>query len=1123
MSEGRAGRLAASVWLMFKRSLAHWKSLLPLVAGLVLASAIMAGTTIYYDALNNLAFGRALAQHSPVDLDILATHSQRPTSHGVRSRIADSVERQVELRMSWLIDGSVHAVKSETLALSPPGAEASAGADDRRAYFAAAPRLYDHVTLLPGGSRPRPPRMLGDGQPLEVEAVVPVDVADELGIEVGQVLSAVPYGESAVPFARVTVSGLFERRDPLDDFWVLYERVLQKGASLTVDTLPLFVDEDAYYGVLGPAFGSLESTYGWLLDVDTERIDVADKERVAADIVQAQQWINSAVPGFRLSTSLLMVFASYDERLLFTKVPMLVFLVTAAMVVLYYVGTMASLIIERRRGDIVLLRARGAGSRPVLAVFLIEGAGIVALAIALGPLAAAAAVNMLGLTPGLSDVSGGGVLGANVSVGAYLLSAIGGMLGFGAIVLVSLQACRTDVAEHRQRLARPPELPLFQRRYLDVMLLVVAVVLFRQLAEQGSVLAVGLFGEAVVNHILLAAPGLALIAASMVLLRLFPVAMRVLGGVLSRYSSASLMLGVWHISRNPTPYSRVFLLLVLMAGLGVAAASFVATLERNFEERVLYSTGGDIRVEGIGLDLGIPRRDIAAAYEKNEATGRAAPVYRGRARDATLPQRRALTILAVDIDSFEDVAWLPEDFPTDLVGDVLRSSRRSAPAGLQLSETASTLNVRFKAERPDPSLRLTFRVRDANDRYHSYTAGPLGRSDFLGNVKKPEWLLGSTSFHGPGRWWQGPLALVSMGVHSEYHSDPLPRGSILIDHISEGRFDAVPSGQGYKELRVETEVVEPFDSIEAWSVMRLNTESSPDVLSGAGEVRFSWGGGGAVTSHGIMFGPSPPPMSVLGSASLVESGDYRLGDRISLSMAGRTIPATLAGTVELFPTLDPRSERFVVADLKTLVRYANLDPLADELQPNEVWLSLTSDPEVSERPTQRFYERPFEAELVHDRARLLAESNVDPLARAGWRALLVGAFSTVLLLASIGFFVHVYFSFREREQQFAVLRSIGLSTRQLAAIVWLEQAVQVLGGMALGTWMGVRLVSAVMPFMGHDETGGQVVPPFAVQVDWTSLALAYAVIAVIFGGIMAGVVWAVHRVAAHRALRIEDI
>ncbi len=1123
MKQGRAERLAAAAWLIFKRSLANWRSLLPLLAGLVLASAIMAGTTIYYDALNNLAFSRALAENAPEDLDILAVHTQRPTSYGVYGRVAGSVESQVESRLAWLLDGGIHAAKSETMAMAAPGAEASAGADDRRAYFAIAPSLYDHVTVLRPGSRPRPPRLMGYGVPMEIDAIVPADVADELGIEFGQVLSVVPYSDVAVPFAHVTVSGLFERRDPNDDFWVLYDRVLQKGASLTVESLPLFVHEGGYFTVTGPEFARLETTYGWLLDVDTERITVADKDRAAADIEQAQQWINSAEPGFRLSTSLLAVFASYDERLLFTRVPMLVFLVTAAIVVLYYVATMASLTIERRRSDIALLRSRGADSRGVLAVFLIEGAGIAALAVALGPLVAAGAVNVLGLTPALSDVSGGAVLGANISAGSYMLSVIGGALGFGAILLASLQACRTDVSEHRQRQARPPEMPLFQRRYLDVMLLVIAVVLFWQLAEQGSVLAEGLFGETAVNSVLLAAPGLALIAASMVLLRLFPLIMRVLGGLLSRYSTASLMLGVWQIARNPTPYSRVFLLLVLMAGLGVAAASFVATLERNFEERVLYTTGADVRVEGIGLDLGIPRRDLAAAYEKDSGVASAAAAYRTEVSDVDFRRRGTLTLLAVDFDSLADVAWLPGGFPLDEVEDVLRSSRQAAPTGLQLSETAATLNVRFKAERPDPSLRLTFRVRDANDRYHSYTAGPLGRSDFLGNVRSPEWLLGSASFHGPGRWWQVPLSLVSMGVHAEFHSDPLPRGSILIDHISEARFEAVSSGKEYKELRVETEVVDDFDSTEDWTVLRLSPESGSDVLSGAPNVRFSWGGGGALTSHGIMFGPDLPPMSVLGSDSLVESGDYRIGDEISLSVAGRTVPATLAGALELFPTLDPRSGPFIIADLKTLVRYANLDPLADELQPNEAWLSLAPDTEGNDRPSARFYERPFEAEIVHDRARLLAESNVDPLARAGWRALLVGAFATVLLLASIGFFVHVYSSFREREQQFAVLRSIGLSTRQLAAIIWLEQAVQVLGGMALGSWMGVRLVSAVMPFLGHDETGGRVVPPFVVQVDWLSLSLAYAVIAVIFGAIMAGVAWAVHRVAAHRALRIEDM
>ena len=120
------------------------------------------------------------------------------------------------------------------------------------------------------------------------------------------------------------------------------------------------------FAVMGSAFGRLETTYGWLLDVDTASITVADKDPAAADIEQAQQWINSAEPGFRLSTSLLAVFSGYDERLLFTKVPMLVFLVTAAIVVLYYVATMASLTIDRRRTDVVLLPGprRGLARRP---------------------------------------------------------------------------------------------------------------------------------------------------------------------------------------------------------------------------------------------------------------------------------------------------------------------------------------------------------------------------------------------------------------------------------------------------------------------------------------------------------------------------------------------------------------------------------------------------------------------------------------------------------------------------------------------------------------------------------------------------------------------------------------
>jgi hypothetical protein len=170
----------------------------------------------------------------------------------------------------------------------------------------------------------------------------------------------------------------------------------------------------------------------------------------------------------------------------------------------------------------------------------------------------------------------------------------------------------------------------------------------------------------------------------------------------------------------------------------------------------------------------------------------------------------------------------------------------------------------------------------------------------------------------------------------------------------------------------------------------------------------------------------------------------------------------------------------------------------------------------------RLYEEPFESEFVHDREKRLAESQVDPLAKAGWSALLFIGFSTVLVLGCVGFLVHAYVSFREREQQLAIRRSLGLSLRQLVTLVWLEQALVIAAGMALGTWMGARLVGTIMPFLGHDDRGVKVVPPFAIEVNWDSLAMTYAAMGIVFAIIMAGVIFFVFRISLHRILRLGE-
>ena len=166
----------------------------------------------------------------------------------------------------------------------------------------------------------------------------------------------------------------------------------------------------------------------------------------------------------------------------------------------------------------------------------------------------------------------------DISTGAYVMSIIGAALSFGALLIPAIRASRIGVTQHRQESARPARLPAFQRYYLDVLLLLVSAVLFRQLTEQGSIVATSVLGEAAVNQLLVALPGLMLVASAMVLLRLFPLVMSLGSRLMSPWLPAGLVMGVWQMARNPTYYARLSLLLILTAGLGIFASSFGATL-----------------------------------------------------------------------------------------------------------------------------------------------------------------------------------------------------------------------------------------------------------------------------------------------------------------------------------------------------------------------------------------------------------------------------------------------------------------------------------------------------------------------------------------------------------------
>ena len=1121
--------IIATWQLVAKRALAHWRLLSYVVIGVVLASAILSGTVIYFEALRELALKNSLERRTQEQLNITVRASRGPTNNEEYGKVNNVIVPLVNRHVSWMLRDSVHAGRTPTFYLGSPGSEESAQDGDDRTFFAYIDDLDERLPLIEG-AQPNVGTAVGRGQPLELEALVPLQAMQELGAQVGDRFAAVPTISSDIPHVYVTISGAFDWEDANDAELVHFtEKSLQTQTTTTdLRLMPFFISRQSFLEALGPSIGSMSAGYYWYLKTDPSLINADNAQLTVANIQVMASRSVAALQTVSQTTGLDDALIEYDQRLFFSRLPMFIVLILIAFVILYYVATMSSLLVENQRSEVAQFRSRGSDTSQVLMVFILEGATIAVLAAIVAPIIAAFTISLLGLTPAFFGLTGGGLLSVEISPSAYALSVLGGVLGFVALLIPAIQASRFGITQQRQQSSRPSALPVFQRYYLDVLLLLIAIFLFRQLTEQGSVVARDVFGAAVADELLLAVPGLVLVASAMVLLRLFPLAMNLVSKLFAKVLPVAAAMTVWQMSRQPTHYSRLSLLLILTAGLGIFASSFGTTLQRSFEERILHVSGSDVRIVGVNRtstsdDEALMTGDRFAeeiAYERIPGVDTASAVLKRAGRDLTRQQGGSFELIALNSSNFDNVAWFRGDFSDEPIEDLLARIRPDESVykggGIELPSDAVSIGARIRSDRIQPTLQVVARLTNAIDQQADYRLGFVSSSDWL-SLDVPLAEQGREEFLA-----NGPIKLSALYVEQSNLNVSLKPGTALIDDVH------VTTSDGTQAL------LDGFDSIDAWSLLKTTENSISDELKPSSEVFenvvgatvFTWAKGEPLTPRGIFVGEDPPPIKVLASEAFLNNENHRVGDEFEVSVDRARIPISIVGSVELFPTVSSDLKPYLIADISALNAFATSGVADQPFLPEDLWIASSTTGAARERLLESVKSlEGFGSVTVLDREERFRakDASVDPLVDAGWRALLFIAFSAVLLLSCLGFLVHAYSSFRSRQVQFALMRTTGLSGRQLMMMMWLEQTVIIAVGLALGTWMGSRLGATIMPFLGHDDFGGKVIPPFVMVIDWGALIITYAVMLVIFAVITLALIILIRRLSLARILRIGEL
>ncbi|MFI7367441.1 FtsX-like permease family protein [Streptomyces sp. NPDC050149] len=906
------------------------------------------------------------------------------------------------------------------------------------------------------------------------------------------------------PAVRIRVTGVYRPVDRNDPYWQLDElggRGVHKDSFLTYG--PLLTDT--------AAFGSGRITHGgasWLATADftTFGADRIDSLRTAAKnsqkLVAARPGLES---GVTTRTSLPDVLGALERALLVSRATLLIISLQLVLLAAYTLLLVARLLSTERAGETQVLLARGASRGRLAALSALE-----ALLLALP--AAVCAPLLAGPLTGL--LAGQGLLariGLRVDTGptaeVWLVGVVAALACAAAVVAPALTAA--VAARGRGR-----TLPAPLRTGADIALVVVAAVAFWQLDRRtsgGGALSGDREGELGIDPLLVVAPALALLAGTVLTLRLLPPTAKLAERRATAGRGLTVPLAGWQISRRPLRGAGPVLLLVLAVAMGMLAIGQGASWDRSQDDQADFRAGAPVRVLGSGAS----RFGQGGVYDGMPGVRAAVPAAR---TGLGLSGGRQATVLALDTGLAGTELRLRDDQADTDPGKLLRTLRpgKTARAGVLLPDDTArlVLDVTLSAaedgphEREGTAITLTFEDRfGVPYRLQSDTPVPDGKPHAM-TVDLAK------AADAPAGRPAGPLALTGVEFDEAGYPDRIAPRRLTIGGMRSVTEDGATRGVTVpKELAWQAKAtvsIEPDSSLgergPEITAVGSSSRTPIDVSYHTGKVVFEdqWGPKRTVAVRVTAKRGEPGLPAALATDRFLESSGAKTGSVIDIPMPGGPVKVKIVGALRGIPTTGPGAGALdpaagpatdggaLLVDLRAVNRVLATRP--DSAFPPTEWWLFTERGAAAEVAAALRDRAEIDPTQIQVRDEIAEDLHDDPLG-AGPQSALLAVALVAAALAAVGFAVGAVGTLRERSGEFAVLRALGAPRRQLARLLAVEQSLLIGLGLLIGLALGAVLTRAVVPLIVLTGQATQPAPGVLVELPLGRVALLVAGVA----------------------------
>jgi putative ABC transport system permease protein len=574
--------------VIWRRLLSHFGLALAVWSGMTLATGMVVSIPVYAEASGYRILLAALTERAVAD---------PLPPFAMVYRYGGASDPSISWQQYLLTDQLAGNLPAAGIDLpAPPGVRFAATEKLRVGFPDGAGRevLFARIGFLSGierhiqivdGDLPRP--FTGDG-PLDV--LVSETTAAKNTLLIDDLYRVESTGRGPRIDVLVRIAGIWRPADADASYWFQPPSTYSDVFLVPEESFALIADvPDARFVTLA----------AWYTAIDGSSVRSSDVERLRERIATATADIQQRLPGAQLVRSPMEALERHRDQVRVLTVTLALFAVPLLVVIGYFVLQVAGMTVARQQQEMAILRSRGSSRWQVLGLALGEvlllGAAAWAAGLPLGLLLAHViswTVSFLRFAP--LDAPAPTLLPASPW---HALATV--LLALPAVVIPALSAAGRTIISYKIERARATRPPLWQRLYLDILLLIPAVYGYQQLRLSGMIGVPGVTvgtDDPFRNPLLLLAPALMVFAGTLVGMRFLPLLLRALAWIAGLLPGVALVTALRFLSRTPGAYGGPALLVALTLALATFTSSMALTLDRYSEERAYYRGAADVRL-----------------------------------------------------------------------------------------------------------------------------------------------------------------------------------------------------------------------------------------------------------------------------------------------------------------------------------------------------------------------------------------------------------------------------------------------------------------------------------------------------------------------------------------------